>query len=458
MLVSGMVGRLADFEIPIQPGVAELLREVADSGIPYALVSASVRPIVDLVLAFLARSGLPAFPVSVAGDEVARSKPDPMPYLRAAELLGVDISRAIILEDSLNGVRAGEAAGGMVVAVPRVVPIDPGGGWSSASPWWAWTSPPWRPCSTEADLTGAVRASRPARRGEPLDLAALTSERFPMSQATPLPDVPASAAGPAARAVGPDQGVRRGRDAGRSAALRGRGVRRGPVHRHHGPLGIGQVHAHALHGRPGLRLRGKVFIGESDLTTMKDNDLTRLRRERMGFVFQAFNLVPTLTAEENITLPLDIAGRKVDREWFDLVVGTVGLADRLSHKPSELSGGQQQRVACARAMATRPDIIFADEPTGNLDSRSGAEVLGFLRRSVDEFGQTILMVTHDAHAAAYADRVVFLADGAVVDELLDPNTPAILERMMTFEQAPGAHGSVGAPPSTTSPDSAAEQG
>jgi putative ABC transport system ATP-binding protein len=209
-----------------------------------------------------------------------------------------------------------------------------------------------------------------------------------------------------------------------------------------GPSGSGK--STLMHCMAGLdsASAGKVYIGDSDLTTMKDNDLTRLRRERMGFVFQAFNLVPTLTAEENITLPLDIAGRKVDREWFDLVVGTVGLADRLTHRPSELSGGQQQRVACARAMATRPDIIFADEPTGNLDSRSGAEVLGFLRRSVDEFGQTIVMVTHDAHAAAYADRVVFLADGAFVDELLDPDAPAILERMMTFEQAAGAHGSV----------------
>jgi len=279
-----------------------------------------------------------------------------------------------------------------------------------------------------------------------------------MSQATPLPDVPASAAGPAARAVGLTKVYGEGET--QVVALRSVDVEFavGRFTAIMGPSGSGK--STLMHCMAGLDSAsgGKVFIGESDLTTMKDNDLTRLRRERMGFVFQAFNLVPTLTAEENITLPLDIAGRKVDREWFDLVVGTVGLADRLSHKPSELSGGQQQRVACARAMATRPDIIFADEPTGNLDSRSGAEVLGFLRRSVDEFGQTILMVTHDAHAAAYADRVVFLADGAVVDELLDPNTPAILERMMTFEQAPGAHGSVGAPPSTTSPDSAAEQG
>jgi putative ABC transport system ATP-binding protein len=207
-----------------------------------------------------------------------------------------------------------------------------------------------------------------------------------------------------------------------------------------GPSGSGK--STLMHCMAGLdsATAGKVYIGGSDLTIMKDNELTRLRRERMGFVFQAFNLVPTLTAEENITLPLDIAGAKVDRAWFDLVVGTVGLADRLTHRPSELSGGQQQRVACARAMVTRPEIIFADEPTGNLDSKSGAEVLGFLRRSVDEFGQTIVMVTHDAHAASYADRVVFLADGELVDELLEPDASTILERMKSFEQAPGAHG------------------
>jgi len=209
-----------------------------------------------------------------------------------------------------------------------------------------------------------------------------------------------------------------------------------------GPSGSGK--STLMHCMAGLdaATSGKVFIGEADLTTMKDNELTRMRRERMGFVFQAFNLVPTLTAEENITLPIDIAGGTVDRAWFDLVVGTVGLADRLTHRPTELSGGQQQRVACARAMVTRPAIIFADEPTGNLDSRSGAEVLGFLRRSVDEFGQTIVMVTHDAHAAAYADRVIFLADGALVDELVDPDATAILDRMKSFEQAPAAYGSV----------------
>jgi len=296
-----------------------------------------------------------------------------------------------------------------------------------------------------------------------------------MTEATAPTDASTPAAGAAARAVGLSKVYGEGET--QVVALRSVDVEFevGRFTAIMGPSGSGK--STLMHCMAGLdsASAGKVYIGDSDLTTMKDNDLTRLRRERMGFVFQAFNLVPTLTAEENITLPLDIAGRRVDREWFDLVVGTVGLADRLTHKPSELSGGQQQRVACARAMATRPDIIFADEPTGNLDSRSGAEVLGFLRRSVDEFGQTIVMVTHDAHAAAYADRVVFLADGVFVDELLDPDAPAILERMMTFEQAAGAHGSVVSPPvsieypaaagraesgepAATSPEPAAEQG
>ena len=174
---------------------------------------------------------------------------------------------------------------------------------------------------------------------------------------------------------------------------------------------------------------GSVVIGDTDLSDLKDKELTRLRRDQIGFVFQSFNLVPTLTAEENILLPLSIAGRKPDQEWYDNVIGTVGLADRLDHRPNELSGGQQQRVAVARALASRPAIVFADEPTGNLDSRSGAEVLTLLRRSVDEFGQTIVMVTHDPVAAAYTDRVVFLADGKVVDELRHPDRETVLERM-----------------------------
>jgi putative ABC transport system ATP-binding protein len=180
---------------------------------------------------------------------------------------------------------------------------------------------------------------------------------------------------------------------------------------------------------------GEVFVGDTELTTLNDAELTRLRRDKIGFVFQAYNLVPTLTAQENITLPLDIAGKKVEQEWFDTVVSTVGLGDRLSHKPNELSGGQQQRVACARALASRPDIVFADEPTGNLDSRSGAEVLGFLRRSVREFGQTIAMVTHDPNAASYADHVLFLADGRIVDEMTEPTAERVLERMKGLDTA-----------------------
>ena len=178
---------------------------------------------------------------------------------------------------------------------------------------------------------------------------------------------------------------------------------------------------------------GEVYIGEADLTKLGDNELTKIRRDRIGFVFQAFNLVPTLTAIENITLPMDIAGRKPNKEWLDTVISTVGLADRLDHKPSQLSGGQQQRVACARALASRPDIVFADEPTGNLDSVSGAEVLGFLQRSVKEFGQTVVMVTHDPNAAGYADRVLFLADGHIVDEMTEPTSERVLDRMKSFD-------------------------
>ncbi|MGH2689962.1 MAG: ABC transporter ATP-binding protein, partial [Actinomycetota bacterium] len=174
---------------------------------------------------------------------------------------------------------------------------------------------------------------------------------------------------------------------------------------------------------------GQADIGEVDLTTLSEHELTILRRRRIGFVFQAFNLVPTLTAAENITLPLDIAGDKVDKAWLARVVDTLGLADRLRHRPSQLSGGQQQRVAAARALVSRPAIVFADEPTGNLDSRAGAELLAFMQGAVDEYGQTIVMVTHDPIAASYADRVVFLADGSVVDDMPDPTADAVLDRM-----------------------------
>ncbi|PKW27556.1 ABC transporter ATP-binding protein [Phycicoccus duodecadis] len=180
---------------------------------------------------------------------------------------------------------------------------------------------------------------------------------------------------------------------------------------------------------------GQVFLGDVDLTSLKERRLTELRRDRIGFVFQAFNLVPTLTAEENILLPLAIAGRRPEPAWFDEVVDTVGLRDRLGHRPGELSGGQQQRVACARALMGRPDVVFADEPTGNLDSTSGAEVLGFLRRAVDIHDQTVVMVTHDPGAASWTDRVVFLADGHVVDELREPTPETVLDRMARLSVA-----------------------
>jgi putative ABC transport system ATP-binding protein len=188
---------------------------------------------------------------------------------------------------------------------------------------------------------------------------------------------------------------------------------------------------HTLAGLDSLT-SGSVWIGDTDLSSLNDKKLTQLRRDRIGFIFQAFNLIPTLTAAENITLPMKLAGRKPDREWFDNVVDTVGLRPRLEHRPSELSGGQQQRVAVARALASRPHIIFADEPTGNLDSRSGAEVLSFMRQAVREFGQTIVMVTHDPVAASYADRAVFLADGRIVDEITDPTADSVLSHMRTL--------------------------
>ncbi|CAM5321532.1 ABC transporter ATP-binding protein [Streptomyces fumanus] len=200
-----------------------------------------------------------------------------------------------------------------------------------------------------------------------------------------------------------------------------------------GPSGSGK--STLMHCVAGLDTftSGSVRVGETELGSLKDRQLTRLRRDKIGFIFQAFNLLPTLTALENITLPMDIAGRKPDRQWLDSVIGMVGLSGRLEHRPSQLSGGQQQRVAVARALASQPEIIFGDEPTGNLDSRSGAEVLGFLRNSVRELGQTVVMVTHDPVAAAYADRVVFLADGRIVDELHGPTADSVLDRMKRFD-------------------------
>jgi len=200
-----------------------------------------------------------------------------------------------------------------------------------------------------------------------------------------------------------------------------------------GPSGSGK--STLLHCMAGLDTptSGHVFIGGVDLTTLSEKQLTLLRREKVGFVFQSYNLVPTLTAAENITLPLDIAGDKPDRAWFDTVVDTIGLRSRLAHRPSELSGGQQQRVAGARALVSKPDIVYADEPTGNLDSKSGAELLSFLRSAVDDHGQTIVMVSHDPTAASYADRIVFLSDGHVVDEMTGPTPERVLDRMKSLE-------------------------
>ena len=177
---------------------------------------------------------------------------------------------------------------------------------------------------------------------------------------------------------------------------------------------------------------GAVYIGDTNLAKLNEKKLTKLRRDRVGFVFQSFNLIPTLTAIENITLPLRLAGKRPDKQWLANVVETVGLKSRLSHRPSELSGGQQQRVAVARALASKPEIVFADEPTGNLDSRTGAEILNFMRQAVREYGQTTVMVTHDPVAASYADRAVFLADGHIVDEIVDPTADSVFDRMRTL--------------------------
>ena len=199
-----------------------------------------------------------------------------------------------------------------------------------------------------------------------------------------------------------------------------------------GPSGSGK--STLLHCIAGLDVLtgGQTYIGDTELNSLKEKQLTLLRRESVGFVFQSFNLISTLSAKENILLPLLIAGDKPDDAWFEQIVGILGLGDRLSHRPSELSGGQQQRVAAARALVSRPQIVFADEPSGNLDSKSAAELLDFLRTAVREFGQTIVMVTHDPVAASYADRVVFLEDGRIVDELVDPTSEGVIDRMKQF--------------------------
>jgi putative ABC transport system ATP-binding protein len=242
-----------------------------------------------------------------------------------------------------------------------------------------------------------------------------------------------TATGPAARAV--DVWKVYGTGEAQVLALRGVSVEleRGRYTAIMGPSGSGKsTLMHCLAGLDAVT-RGEVWVGETQISGLGDAGLTRLRRDNVGFVFQTFNLLPTLTAKENILLPLSIAGRKPDPAWYDTVIDTIGLRDRLSHRPAQLSGGQQQRVACARALVSRPEVVFADEPTGNLDSRSGAEVLGFLQRSVHESGQTIVMVTHDPVAASYADRVIFLGDGQVVDELADPTAETVLDTMKRLD-------------------------
>jgi putative ABC transport system ATP-binding protein len=259
-----------------------------------------------------------------------------------------------------------------------------------------------------------------------------------MSTAAPLTESGTRAAPPAARVVGLTKTYGTGDALVRALDDVTLDLREGEFTAVMGPSGSGKstlMHCCAALDKADS---GSVLIGDQDLSRLNDKALTRLRRDQIGFVFQSFNLVPTLTAGENITLPLAIAGARPDREWHDSVVATVGLGDRLDHKPNQLSGGQQQRVAIARALVSRPRIVFADEPTGNLDSEASAEVLALLRRSVDEHGQTVVMVTHDPVAAAYTDRVVFLADGRVVAEQQRPTRESVLEAMATLSAPPAA--------------------
>jgi putative ABC transport system ATP-binding protein len=253
---------------------------------------------------------------------------------------------------------------------------------------------------------------------------------FKRISSIPINRLEPGSASPAARAVGLTKTYGRGDLVVR--ALDGVDVEfeRGRFTAVMGPSGSGK--STLMHCMAGLDVpsSGRAFVGDREIGLLGDAGLTELRRDRIGFVFQSFNLVGTLTAGENITLPADLAGAKIDRAWFDYLVQALGIADRLSHRPSEMSGGQQQRVACARALIRRPELIFADEPTGNLDSSASAGVLEFLRGSVSEHGQSIVMVTHDPRGAAYADRVVFLADGRVVGELAAPTAESVLAQMM----------------------------
>ncbi len=244
-----------------------------------------------------------------------------------------------------------------------------------------------------------------------------------------LPDALPAARVPAARVMDATKVYGRSGNAVRALDGVDLEIRQGEFTAIMGPSGSGKsTLLHCLAGLDTLTF-GRVCIGDTELGSLDDKRLTRLRRDRIGFVFQTFNLLPTLTAAENITLPLALAGRKPDKEWFDRIVDVIGLRDRLHHRPNEMSGGQQQRVAAARALVTRPEIVFADEPTGNLDSVAGADLLAFLRLAVDEFNQTIVMVTHDPAAAAVADRIVFLKDGRLVDEMLAPTADRVIDHM-----------------------------
>ncbi|MFJ2720986.1 ABC transporter ATP-binding protein [Streptomyces sp. NPDC087437] len=246
------------------------------------------------------------------------------------------------------------------------------------------------------------------------------------------PTAQASVAGIAARARGLTKAYGSGETAVLALDSVDVDIERGRFTTVMGPSGSGKsTLMHCLAGLDTVS-GGQVWVGDTEITGLKDRELTRLRRDRIGFMFQSFNLIPTLNALENITLPMDIAGRKPDEKWLDEVIDTLGLRNRLGHRPSQLSGGQQQRVACARALASRPELIFADEPTGNLDSRAGLEVLGFLRDAVDSLGQTVVMVTHDPNAAAHSDLVLYLADGRIVDAMEHPTAEAVLERMRLF--------------------------
>ena len=238
----------------------------------------------------------------------------------------------------------------------------------------------------------------------------------------------------AARAIDVTKAYGRGET--RVEALRGVSVKfeSGKLTAIMGPSGSGKsTLMHCLAGLDSIT-SGSCFIGDTEISKLKDKQLTSLRRDRLGFIFQSFNLVPTLTAKENITLPSDIAGRSVDKAWFEEVTKRLGLSERLGHRPSELSGGQQQRVACARALVSKPHIVFGDEPTGNLDSNSSTEVLNILRTAVDQDGQTVVIVTHDPRAASYADRVIFLADGQIVNELQQPSSAQILATMAKIQE------------------------